>query len=164
MNSEEKGCEDWRKMLKRLKLEHIQRTAPGFFEASGGFTMAVKSYNDRTANGLTNCICDFINHNKAIPGTANRVSSTGTARKINGKLVYTHGGTRKGTADIHAVITGRHCSIEVKIGRDTQSEAQKKEQQRVESAGGLYTIATSFPAFLTWYNKTFVHAHAATTA
>jgi hypothetical protein len=146
---------NWKNDLKQLKLEHIQRTAPGFFEASGGFTMTVRGYSDKNANELTRSIIDYINFNVAIPGSATRISSTGTARKIDGKLTYTTGSTRKGTADIHAVINGRHCSIEVKVGKDTQSEAQQREQARVQSAGGLYFIARSMPAFLQWYHANF---------
>lgn len=147
---------DWKAVLKQMKLDHIKRTAPGFFEASGGHSMDVKSYSDKTANGLTNAIIDYINMNQAAPGSANRISTTGTMRKVkSGEKRWTNGTTRKGTADIHAVIAGRHCSIEVKVGRDKQSESQMKEQERIEKAGGLYFIARDMPEFIKWYSEHF---------
>jgi hypothetical protein len=43
--------------------------------------------------------------------------------------------------------------IEVKIGRDRQSEAQVEYQRQVEAAGGVYVIAKTFDGFLTWYDE-----------
>jgi len=63
-------------------------------------------------------------------------------------------GTR-GSADISATIYGASVKIELKIGRDTQSEAQKAYQRAVETAGGYYVIAHSFQEFFDWYHKTF---------
>ncbi|MEJ7738529.1 MAG: hypothetical protein WKF97_13950 [Chitinophagaceae bacterium] len=142
-------------MMKQLKLEHLRATAPGFFEASGGYTMQVKPYTDKTSNGLAKAIIDFINFNG---GDANRINTTGTMRKIKGEMKWTHGGTRRGTADVHAIVNGRHVSIEIKIGNDKASEHQLKEKARVERAGGLYLIARDMPSFLTWYDSIFVNA------
>src|SRR5450432_1936458 len=100
---------NWKAAMNLLKLEHIERTAPGFFEASGGYTMEVKSYSDKTANALTKSIIDYIKFNG---GDANRINTQGTMRKIKGKATWTPGGIRKGTADIHAIFQGRHISIE----------------------------------------------------
>lgn len=142
----------WQDELKALKLAYIKKLSPGFYKASGGDTMKVKPYSDKTANGLTTCICDWIKfHN----GDAQRVNTTGTLRKINGQMKWTHSGSRKGSADVHAIIAGRAVSIEVKIGKDQQSEAQIKEQQRIENAGGLYFIAKDMTQFVEWYKKTF---------
>ena len=58
-----------------------------------------------------------------------------------------------GTADISATIGGRSVKIEVKVGRDRQSEAQRIYQQQVEAAGGIYYIATDFESFVKWYNE-----------
>jgi len=140
--------ENWKKEMKQMKLEHLKATAPGFFEASGGFTMTVPGYSDSTANKLTKAVCDYI---KFLGGDANRINTTGTMRKINGKNKWTYAGTRKGTADIHAIYQGRHISIEIKIGRDHVSEDQVKERQRVEAAGGLYFVARTMPEFITWF-------------
>lgn len=144
----------WKKEMKRMKLEHLKATAPGFFEASGGFTMTVQAYSDSTANRLTKAIIDYIRFNG---GDANRINTTGTMRKINGQSKWTHGGTRRGTADIHAIYQGRHISIEIKIGRDRVSDDQTKERQRVERAGGLYFVARDMESFIEWF-KSNTHA------
>ncbi|MGV3528930.1 MAG: hypothetical protein ACO1OO_08550 [Flavisolibacter sp.] len=143
---------EWKELLKNLKLEHFERTAPGFFEQSGGHRMKVKPYSDATANGLTRCICDFIRH---IGGYANRISTTGTMRKINGQMKWTRGNSNKGAADIRILFNGRSVDVEVKVGRDRMREAQTKEKERVERAGGLYFVARSFPEFLEWWLQLF---------
>jgi hypothetical protein len=141
---------EWKKNMKRMKLEHLQKSAPGFFEASGGFTMEVKAYSDKTANALTKSIIDYI---KFSGGDANRINTQGTMRKINGKAKWTHGGTRRGTADVHAIFRGRHISVEIKIGRDRVSEYQNKEKDRIERAGGLYFTARDMPSFIEWFEN-----------
>lgn len=143
---------DWKAELKRLKLEYIKRTAPGFYSASGGETMKLKAWSDKTANGLTNCVCDWIKYHG---GDAQRVNTTGTMRKIGGIMKWTHSGSRKGSADIHAIIGGRAVSIEVKIGRDQLSGHQLSEKLRVEAAGGLYFVARNMDQFTRWYRQTF---------
>ena len=71
------------------------------------------------------------------------------------KVRYTHSTTNRGTADIHAIVKGRHVSIEIKIGRDKLSDHQLKEQVRVINAGGLYFIARDMESFVMWYRETF---------
>lgn len=145
--------QNWKTILKNLKLEHIKATAPGFFELSGGYKMKVKRYSDTTANGLTTCIIDFIKYSG---GDANRINVQGQVRKVNGSYRWTHGSTRKGTADIHAIYKGRHISIEIKTGSDRQSEAQIKEADRITKAGGLYFVAKDMPSFMDWWNSQFI--------
>jgi hypothetical protein len=60
-----------------------------------------------------------------------------------------------GTADISATIKGRSVKIEIKIGSDRQSEAQRNYQHIIEKAGGIYFIAKDFAQFYSWYLKTF---------
>jgi hypothetical protein len=140
--------ETWQKLLKQLKLEYMQKSTPQAFEASGGYTIKVLPYTDKTANGLTKCIEDFIKYQG---GYANRISTTGLMRKIKGEMKYTKGNSNKGAADVRILFNGRCADIEIKIGRDKQSDAQKKEQARIERAGGLYFIARNFPDFLEWW-------------
>jgi 3-methyladenine DNA glycosylase Tag len=63
------------------------------------------------------------------------------------------GTTKRGTADIHAVICGRHASIEVKVGKDRMSDAQHKTKAAIEKAGGTYYIARNFESFMEWYQQ-----------
>jgi hypothetical protein len=62
-------------------------------------------------------------------------------------------GSTKGSADISATIAGRSVKIEVKAGKDRQSEAQKKYQADIERSGGVYIIARTFGEFLWWYES-----------
>jgi hypothetical protein len=106
------------------------------------------------ANGLTRFVIDIINWTG---GYANRISSTGRVidtpiKQPSGIILtgkkYIPGTTRKGTADIHAIIQGQHWSIEIKIGKDRMSEYQHVEQKRVQAAGGNYMIVKDADSFL----------------
>lgn len=156
---------NWKQHLKELKYTHMERTAPGFFAASGGRSMTLNPYRDTTANGLTKCIIDFL----AFSGwQAERISNTGRMidrrrtytdvlghKKQIGSMEWAKGSGTAGTADISATIAGRSVKIEVKIGSDRQSEAQKQYQTKVEASGGLYYIATNMQDFMEWYDEQF---------
>lgn len=111
-------------------------------------------YEDRTANGLTRCILDFV---KFSGGFATRIQSQGQYRPgvVGRKGTYTYGTTRKGTADIHAIINGFHLSIEVKVGKDRMSDAQRQMQADIQKAGGHYYVARTFQDFYDWFNVQF---------
>ena len=113
-------------------------------------------YTDTNANGLTRCIIDFI---KLHGGQAERISVMGRPiKQANGNYMFGKSHMTVGTADISATIGGRSVKIEVKIGRDRQSDAQHKYQADIERAGGLYYIAKDFESFVEWYNMTFGRA------
>jgi hypothetical protein len=118
-------------------------------------------YTDKTANGLTKCIVHWLNLNG---WQAERISTTGRYidnskivtdvlgnRKKIGSGKYIKGSGTNGSADISATIKGRSIKIEVKIGKDRQSDAQKKYQEMIEKAGGVYFIATDFDEFMMFY-------------
>jgi len=118
-------------------------------------------YTDATANGLTKCVIDFLN----LSGhQAERISSMGRMidkrkkstdvlgrERIIGSLTYIKGTSTNGTADISSIINGKSVKIEIKIGKDRQSEAQKKYQLATEKAGGIYLITTNFDEFMEQY-------------
>jgi hypothetical protein len=122
----------------------------------------VPKYSDKTANGLTKCIKDFLN----LSGhQAERISSMGRMidktqvvtdcigrRKTIGSMQYIKGTSTNGTADISATIKGRSVKIEVKIGKDRMSQAQYKYKDDIIRAGGVYFVATDFDMFMDWYN------------
>jgi hypothetical protein len=118
-------------------------------------------FTDKTANGLTKAIIAWINLNGY---QAERISTTGRYvdnskivtdvlgnRKKIGSGKYIKGTGTNGSADISATIKGRSIKIEVKIGKDKQSEAQIKYQQMIEKAGGIYFIAKNFDEFYGFY-------------
>ncbi len=118
-------------------------------------------YKDQTANGLTKAICDWINLHGY---QAERINTMGTAREKKttaGKVIgvtWTKGTSTAGSADISATIKGRSVKIEVKIGKDRQSEAQKRYQENIERAGGTYYIARNFDDFVDFFND-FVNSN-----
>ena len=149
------------KYLEELATNEAKRLHPNTPERF----IARREFTDKTANGLTQCVIDFIRLNG---GQAERINSIG--RRIDTQITFcdvigcqrTIGGSywvkgtgTNGTADISATIAGRSVKIEVKIGADRQSQAQKQYEKTVQQAGGLYVIASSFDKFLTWYNQNF---------
>jgi hypothetical protein len=145
--------------LKELALEESRRRSPNFPE----YARVIHKYTDKTANGLTKCIIDYI---KFSGGYAERISVTGRyidnskvvedvigrKRKI-GSGQYIPSSMQKGSADISAVVKSKTVKIEVKIGKDSQSEDQKKYQSDIERAGGYYIIVRDFADFLTQYES-----------
>lgn len=149
------------KMLEEMATNEAKRLHPNTPEKY----IAWREFTDKTANGLTSCIIQYI---RLMGGQAERISNTG--RRIDNRTTFENvigqartigssnwipGTGTNGSADISATIAGRSVKVEVKIGRDIQSEAQKKYQHSIEQAGGLYVITSTFAGFLSWYNKTF---------
>ena len=119
-------------------------------------------FTDKTANSLTKAIVTYIN---LIGGQAERISSMG--RVIDGRKVvtntlgqtgiigsqtYIRGTSTNGTADISAIYKGKSLKIEVKIGKDKQSEVQKIYEANVNRAGGFYILAKDWNGFIESFN------------
>jgi len=99
----------------------------------------------RKANGLTKFVIDYI---EGWGGYANRISSAGRMINKGTSKIYIPGTTKKGTADIHAIIEGIHYSIEIKIGNDVMSKFQHAEAERITKAGGNYYVIKTADQFL----------------
>ena len=80
-----------------------------------------------------------------------RVQSQGQWNQALGR--FTRSTTTKGTADLHAVINGRHVSIEIKWGKDRLSADQRKAAQQIQAAGGLYLVVKEYDTFWTWFEQ-----------
>jgi len=80
---------------------------------------------------------------------ASRNNSTGIPMKqSNGSIKWKPATGMKGSGDIYAVVSGgRSLWIEVKIGRDKQSEVQKKFEAAVIRQGALYWLVKTFEDF-----------------
>ena len=138
--------------LKKLKLEYYQKRYPNV----PLFAAPVPKFSDKTANGLTKCIIEFL----TLQGwQAERINTMG--RVIDSRKTYTDiigrqkviGSTKYipttgtiGSADISATVKGFSIKIEVKI-QDQQSENQKKYQESIEKSGGQYWLVRSFDQF-----------------
>lgn len=125
--------------------------------------IATPKYNDTTANGLEKCITDFLNLSghqaERIKNMGRMLDNTkvvkdvmGISRTIGSKQ-YIKGTGTNGTADISATIMGRSVKIEVKIGKDRQSQDQIDYQESVTKAGGQYWIAKDFDSFYFLYES-----------
>jgi hypothetical protein len=138
--------------LEALKLANDIERHPSFPEAY----FVKKKWDDKTANGLTKAITSFIQFNGY---QAERINTMGVARenkRTDGKVIgvtWTKGTTTAGSADISATIRGRSVKIEVKVGKDRQSDAQKRYQESIERAGGVYMIARDFDSFVEWFDE-----------
>lgn len=119
-----------------------------------------KKWSDNSANRLTKCVIDLINYEGY---QAERISTQGTyvegakikvgenERQLKGKYIPSQG--TKGSADISATIRGRSVKIEIKYGKDKQSDVQKAYQESIERAGGIYIIVCNFDDFVTWFDE-----------
>lgn len=123
--------------------------------------MAPYKHKPNSTNGLTRCVEDLINlsghfcertgnegrvidDRKTYTDVIGRTKTIGTVKRIKGQ------GTN-GTSDLKAVIGGRMVAIEIKYGKDKQSQAQKEYQSKIESSGGIYLIVKDFEDFYQWY-------------
>jgi hypothetical protein len=133
--------------IKSEAVKELQRLA--FVEARGQHPtmpyLAPRTFRDDSANGLTRCIVEYI---RLKGGFASRISNQGTYNRKMGR--YIPGTARRGLADVMAVYQGKSLHIEIKIGKDRQSEYQKQVEAEVNASGGFYYLAESFSAFKEW--------------
>lgn len=145
-------------ILKQLKLESLRAKYPSVPD----YAIPVPKYSDNSANGLTKCVIDFlqlsgwqaerintmgrmIDNRKQVTDVLGRTKTIGST-----KYIPTTG--TKGSSDISATIMGRSVKIEIKYGKDRQSQDQKKYQESVEKSGGIYWIVKTFEDFLKKYD------------
>jgi hypothetical protein len=128
--------------LEALHLGYLQARNPNFPSKY----LPKLRLNIKTANGLTNAIIKYISYKG---GLASRINSMGV---YDAKLAkYRHSNTMKGFSDVFAQFDGKPLHIEVKIGLDRQSEAQKEFEKKVTSTGGHYFIAKDLESFVFWF-------------
>jgi hypothetical protein len=144
--------------LKHLKQEAMLESYPNVPR----YALSAPKYEDKTANGLTKCIIEFLelsNHQAERINTMGRpidnrkqVTDVIGRTKTIGSMTWGKSTATKGSADISATIQGRSVKIEVKIGKDRQSEDQKVYQTNIEKSGGQYWIAKNFDDFIKKYD------------
>jgi hypothetical protein len=144
--------------LKQLKQEAMLESYPNVPK----YALSAPKYEDKTANGLTKCIIEFLqlsNHQAERINTMGRpidnrkqVTDVIGRTKTIGSMTWGKSTATKGSADISATIQGRSVKIEVKIGKDRQSEDQKVYQNNIEKSGGQYWIAKNFDDFIKKYD------------
>ena len=132
------------------------------------YILVSEKYRDDSANGLTRCVIAYI---QLLGGQAERINTMGRPidqrKTFTDVLGHTHqvgsvkwipGTSTRGSADISATIQGRSVKIEIKFGKDRQSEAQRKYAREVEAAGGIYYVCKDFTSFVDWYGAKFGRA------
>jgi hypothetical protein len=144
--------------LKHLKQEAMLESYPNVPK----YALSAPKYEDKTANGLTKCIIEFLqlsNHQAERINTMGRpidnrkqVTDVIGRTKTIGSMTWGKSTATKGSADISATIQGRSVKIEVKIGADRQSEDQRVYQANIEKSGGKYWIAKNFDDFIKKYD------------
>jgi hypothetical protein len=144
--------------LKHLKQEAMLQSYPNVPK----YALSAPKYEDKTANGLTKCIIEFLqlsNHQAERINTMGRpidnrkqVTDVIGRTKTIGSMTWGKSTATKGSADISATIQGRSVKIEVKIGADRQSDDQKVYQANIEKSGGKYWIAKNFDDFIKKYD------------
>lgn len=89
-----------------------------------------------TANELTQQILKWARFHRYF---ASRVNTAGIYDQRTGR--YRTGTTRKGFPDVVIIANGLFYGVEVKAGRDQQSQEQRNCQLEIEAAGGTYILA-----------------------
>lgn len=128
--------------LEALAMDEARQKHPGMP------FLAPRTYRDDSANELTKAITKYIDLKG---GWATRVNNQGTFSRKLGR--YIPSTSKRGLADIMATYKGRSLHIEIKAGRDSQSEYQRKVQSEVNQAGGLYFLAHNFTEFKQWFDN-----------
>lgn len=102
-----------------------------------------RSFRDDTANGLAGCIEAWCKVHGAF---FQRQNSQG---QYDGRLkMWRKSGTTRGIADVQVTFQGKTYNLEIKVGRDRQSEVQKEVERKIKAAGGHYAIIHRFDDFL----------------
>lgn len=155
MNKENK------KRFEQLYLKNKLENYPSFIGREN--CMPPANTKESGANDLTRLVIDFIIFND---GQAERISSMGRyidgtkqvtdcigRKRTIGTGKYVKSTTTNGTADISATIKGRSVKIEIKWKKDTQSDNQKKYEESINKAGGIYIIIKTFDDFIDWFDN-----------
>lgn len=116
-----------------------------------------------SANSLTQCVLKWLRLNghqaERINTQGRRMDQTRVVsdclgnRRTIGSVKWVPGTGTRGSADVSSIIRGRSVKIEIKWGRDRQSDDQRVYQANVEMAGGVYLICRTFDEFYEWYNS-----------
>lgn len=103
--------------------------------------------NGTTANGITKAILQYL---RAKGHYCSRIQSQGQWQPHLKR--FTSSTVRRGIGDIMAIVNGRTVMIEVKAGKDRQSNWQKQTEADVKDSGGVYMLVRTLDEFIEQYN------------
>lgn len=138
------------KDLSNLKYQYDIKKSPSVPE----YAVPRYTFTDKTANGLTKAIktfCDIKgifcqrtgNEGRYRPGQS-VVDAIGRTRIMKGTWLP---GLNNGQADVTLLLDGRYVAVEIKIGKDRQSQDQKDFEKSIKSSGGHYWIVRTWQEF-----------------
>lgn len=104
-----------------------------------------------SANELTRQIVQYLRDQGAF---ATRLQSTGAFRADLQKFVPNT--QISGLCDVLACFEGRFIGVEIKVGRDSLSEVQKRTIAQLQSAGAVIYVAHDFESFRKWFTAEFL--------
>lgn len=135
----------------RLLKEAVKARKRAQYPNVPDYAIVTPKYEDKTANGLTRCIIDFINSQDGC--RCYRTPNEGVMRiDGNGKAFRATSSMQNGFSDVVACVWGRFVALEIKTPNDRQNEVQKEFQRQIENARGYYVIVRDFKGFLEWFN------------
>ena len=102
-----------------------------------------RSFRDDTANGLAGCIEAWAKIHGAFFQRQNSQGQYDSRLKK-----WRKSGTTKGIADVQVTFKGKTFNMEIKVGKDRQSEVQKEVERKIKAAGGHYAIIRCFDDFI----------------
>lgn len=146
-----------KEQLEQMKLDQFKRDHPNV----PAYAIHKPKKSKSESQQLMNVIQKFI---KLSGGFCEQVQTKGTWREDIGR--HTAGSYTKGSSDLHIMLIDIYgCLIvwkcEVKIGKDIQSEDQKKYQSSIETfnkriisgSSVIYSIVKTFDDFIIQYNN-----------
>lgn len=161
----------WTQRYKESHHRWCKNASPAFFIASGGDEMIVKYPKVNSANGLRRALCNFMEWEGHHLEPTNNMGRPIQKKipKFNllaGQVLYHHGPIewQRGSGVIGSSDAKGHINhkshhyaiplyVEIKHGKDTQSDEQKEYEEKVNSSGGIYIIVTSISGFFLWYDN-----------
>ncbi|GAB2595896.1 VRR-NUC domain-containing protein [Spirosoma areae] len=105
-------------------------------------------FDDRTANGLTSCVLEWLKLNSHFCARIN------TGGIYDEKLRrYRPSGATLGVPDVIGCIRGLFIGIEIKVGSEKLSAEQKDVARQIESSPGYFVEVRSFEQLYSWYEN-----------
>lgn len=89
----------------------------------------------------------YIDRSRTVTDVLGRKRTIGSGEWVKDKTV------KPGRADVRCFFNGKMYNLEVKVGADRLSDAQKKEQVRAATNGEEYVIIKTIDDFLDIYDK-----------
>jgi len=159
---------DWKQLYSDAHKINFEKEYPSAFKEGHWFSPTLPKY--KTANGLTNLICNYMkwmgHHLERTNNMGRPVKKkmpkfnlfTGRVEYLDNGIEWQKGSGIKGTSDLKGhFVSAKHkfpipIYIEIKINKDRMSEHQKEYQKQVTSTGAIYQVVKTPEDFFSFYN------------